>query len=79
MMIDPDELLNSMDAAAYLGVTPRRIYALRDKGVIGRKIGSGSYWIYTKTELDRYRATRKQGRPKGYRPPPRKSPEEKEN
>ncbi len=78
MMIDPDELLNSMDAAAYLGVTPQRIYALRDKGIIGRELGSGGYWIYTKSELDRYRAIRKTGRPKGYRPPPRKPRNEKE-
>ena len=78
MMIDPDELFNSTDAATYLGVTPRRIYALRDQGRIGRKLGSGGYWLYTKSELDRYRATRKTGRPKGYKPPPRKPREKNE-
>jgi hypothetical protein len=63
-LIDPDELLLSSGAARYLGVSDRRIYALRKEGSIGRKIAG--VWMYTKTELDHYRATRrgKNGRPR---------------
>lgn len=64
--IDPAEMLSSVDAAAYLGVTPERIYALRKQGRIGMMIGR--FWLYSKTELDHYKATRKQGRPHGYSP-----------
>ena len=75
--IDPDEMLNSVDAAAYLDITPERIYALRRQGRIGMMIGG--FWVFSKAELDNYKATRKRGRPKGYKPPPRKSRTEKES
>jgi hypothetical protein len=74
--IDPDEMLSSIDAAAYLGVTSERIYALRRQGRIGMMIGG--FWVFSKAELDNYKATRKSGRPKGYKPPPRKPRKEKE-
>ena len=45
--IDPAEMLSSVDAAAYLGVTPERIYALRKQGRIGMMIGR--FWLYSKT------------------------------
>lgn len=63
-LIDPDELLLGPGAAKYLGISERRIFALRKEGSIGRKIAG--FWMYTKTELDHYRATRqgKGGRPR---------------
>ena len=75
-LIDPDDMLNSGDAAAYIGLSTRRIYALRDQGRIGQQIAG--VWFYTKAELDHYRTIRKTGRPKGYKPPPRKPREENE-
>ena len=63
-----DEYLNGVQAAAYLGVSKQRIYELRAASRIGRLVGG--YWLFTKTELDDYKATkesRKAGRPKGSR------------
>ena len=76
-LIDPDDMLNSVDAATYIGLSKWRIYALRNEGRIGRLVAG--IWLYSKTELDHYKATRKTGRPKGYKPPPRKPREEKES
>ena len=61
--IDPNELVNAVEAAAYLGMTPARIYALSKAGRLGQRIGS--YWLYTRDELDAYR---KQPKHKGGRP-----------
>ena len=71
-------MLNSVSAAAYIGLTKQRIHALRDQGRIGLFVGGT--WLYSKTELDLYRVTSKGklGRPKGYKPPPRKPREENE-
>lgn len=49
-LFDSDDMMISVDAAEYLGVTKQRIYALRDKGRIGREIAG--IWLYSKTELD---------------------------
>lgn len=67
---DLANLLNAADAAKYLGVTVTRINALRSAGKIGIRIGN--YWLYSKKELDHYRATKKNGRPVGYSPKKRK-------
>ena len=72
-----DELLTSSEAAAYLGVTKERIYMLRNQGRLGVLI-AGKVWLYPKSQVEEYRATRKQGRPKGYKPPPRKPREKNE-
>jgi excisionase family DNA binding protein len=64
--MDEAEYLNGVQAAEYLGVSKQRIYELRDSHRIGRIIGG--YWLFTKSELDHYKATkyqRKNGRPKG--------------
>jgi excisionase family DNA binding protein len=66
--MDESEYLNGVQAAEYLGVSKQRIYELRDSRRIGRIIGG--YWLFTKSELDHYKATkyqRKTGRPKGSR------------
>ena len=49
-LIDPDDMLNSVSAAAYIGLTKQRIHALRDQGRIGLFVGGT--WLYSKTELD---------------------------
>ncbi len=64
---DLDNFMSSIEAAVYLGVTYTRVNALRRSGkLLGTQIGS--FWLYSKTELDQYKATRKTGRPKGYSP-----------
>ncbi len=62
--IDVDDLMSAVEAAAYLGMTPARVYALSKQGRLGRRIGG--YWLYTREELDAYKATPKSkgGRPK---------------
>lgn len=64
------EELSSAAAAAYLGVSRTRITELTQAGRIGHKV-AGRYWVYTKSELDAYRAqapTNKGGRPKSGSP-----------
>ncbi len=64
-MATVDELISAVDAAAYLGVSRARLYAITRTGRIGRQVGG--YWLYTRAELDAYQAGRnpKGGRPKG--------------
>lgn len=62
-MSDLDDMLSGADAATYLGLTRARIYALTRAGKIGRQVGG--YWLYTRSELDAWKATRN---PKGGRP-----------
>ncbi len=57
------ELLTVTQAAEYLGVTRQAIHLLTKRG-IGRRVGS--VWLFTRTELDAYRAA---PRPHGGRPP----------
>lgn len=64
-MAESQELLNGMQAAAYVGVNKQRIYELARAGRIGKQIGG--YWLFTPEELDAYKAERAQ-RPKGGRP-----------
>ncbi len=63
-MIDPNELLSGQEAAEYLGISRARIYALARQGRLGREIGG--YWMFTRGELDAYKAEPKSkgGRPK---------------
>ena len=60
--VDPDELINAVAAAAHLGITPARVYLLSQEGKIGRKVAG--YWVYTRPELDRWKAQRRNGRPR---------------
>ncbi len=62
--IDLNELMSAVDAAKYLGISPARIYLLAKQGRLGRSIGG--YWLFTRAELDDYKATPKSrgGRPK---------------
>lgn len=66
--VDPNDLIGAAEAARYLGLTGTRIYALSKAGKIGRRIGG--YWLYTRAELDTWKAQRKPqgGRPKSTRP-----------
>jgi len=58
-----DNLLKATEAAAYLGVHRSRIYVLAESGRLGHKVAG--YWVFTKEELDHYRA---EGKSKGGRP-----------
>ena len=62
-MTTEPEYLSASQAAAYLGVHRSRLYQLTKAG-LGRQIGG--YWLYTKAELDAYKAAPKNkgGRPK---------------
>ena len=62
-MAELDELINAHEAAAYMGITRTRVYALARAGKIGWKVGG--FWLYTRAELDAYKAQR---RPQGGRP-----------
>lgn len=62
--MDENEYLNAAQAAEYLDVKKQRIYELTEDGRIGRKIAG--YWVFTKEELDLYKASR--GDRKGGRP-----------
>ena len=62
-MAELEDLLNGAEAAKYLGVTRARLYALARTGKIGQSIGG--YWLFTKEELDTWKAARN---PKGGRP-----------
>ena len=57
------EYLSASQAAAYLGMHRSRLYQLTKAG-LGQQIGG--YWLYTKAELDAYKAAPKSkgGRPK---------------
>ncbi|HSH82146.1 MAG TPA: helix-turn-helix domain-containing protein [Herpetosiphonaceae bacterium] len=68
-MAELDELINAREAAAHMGVTRTRIYALTRAGKIGRKVGG--FWLYTRAELDAYKAQRNPqgGRPKAHEGP----------
>ncbi len=62
-----DEEMISADAARYLGVTRERVSALVREGRLIGRIVAGRVRIFTKSELDAYRAqaaTNKGGRPK---------------
>ena len=65
MSTNDQEFLNAVEAAEYLGVIRQRVYDLAKDGRIGRRIGG--YWLFTKAELDRYKAERTH-RPRGGRP-----------
>lgn len=58
-----DDLLMGEQAAQYLGVSRQRLYQLTVEG-FGRKVSG--HWLFTREELDRYRASEKNkgGRPK---------------
>lgn len=62
-MPDLDEFIGAPEAADYLGVSRTRLYALTRAGKIGRQVGG--YWLYTRTELDAWKAQRN---PRGGRP-----------
>ena len=57
------ELMTVTQAAEYLGVTRQAIHLLTKRG-IGRRVGS--VWLFTRAELDAYRAM---PRTHGGRPP----------
>lgn len=63
MSDNPDEM-SAEDAAKYLGVSLARVYALANQERIGRKV-AGKFYLFTRVELDEYKATRN---PKGGRP-----------
>lgn len=52
------EYMNSIQAAAYLGVLPRQIYWLTSQGKIERQKIAG-HNVYTAAQLDAYKATKK--------------------
>ena len=63
-MADPaGEYLSAAQAAQYLGLHRSRVYQLLKAG-LGRQVAG--YWVFTKAELDAYRAAPKSkgGRPK---------------
>lgn len=62
-MTDLDELIGAPEAAAHLGVSRARLYALTRAGKVGRQVGG--YWLYTRAELDDWKAQRN---PRGGRP-----------
>ncbi len=66
-MTSEPEYLSASQAAAYLGVHRSRLYQLTKMG-LGRQIGG--YWLYTKAELEAYKAVPKNkgGRPKSIAP-----------
>jgi excisionase family DNA binding protein len=64
-MINLEDLLTAEQAAEYVGVSRQRIYALTKAGKLeGKRVGST--WLYTRAELDRWKAAPKHpgGRPK---------------
>ncbi len=65
-MTEDDEMI-AADAARYLEVTQERVRALvRDGRLVGRVV-AGKVRVFTKSELDAYKAERAQ-RPRGGRP-----------
>ncbi len=64
-MTENQDYMKATEAARYLGITRQRVYELADAGRLGTRIAG--YWVFTKSELDAYRAERahnKGGRPK---------------
>lgn len=62
----PEELMTAARAAAYLGVTPARIHAIRAaRRAAGIAFGQqiGGVWFYTRQELDDYQATKQRPNP----------------
>jgi hypothetical protein len=59
-----DDLLMGVEAAAYVGVSYKRLHQLTKEGY-GRKVSG--HWMFTKAELDAYRTSEKDkgGRPAG--------------
>lgn len=77
-VINLADFMSSVEAAVYLGITSTRVAALRRTGrLIGMRVGSS--WLYSKSELDRYKTTRKTGRPKGYSPKRKRKEEHEKN
>jgi hypothetical protein len=59
-----DDLLDTDDVAAFLGVTPRRVCALAETYGIGRKVGRD--WVFTPAQAQALGAARRgPGRPPG--------------
>ena len=73
-MIDLGVLISAQEAAAHLGISTARLYAITRTGRIGRKVGG--YWLYTQVELDDYKAQRN---PKGGRPKEKRAKEQDDN
>jgi excisionase family DNA binding protein len=59
-----DELMTTTQAADYLGVTRQAVHIMTKQGY-GRRIGS--VWLFTRDELERWKATPRHG---GGRPKP---------
>jgi excisionase family DNA binding protein len=61
--MNPDTLLSGPQAAAYLGVSRQAVYLLTKQGHGARY---GHVWMFTREELDRWKATPRRGggRPK---------------
>ncbi len=62
-----NEEFGASEAAAYLGVTTTRLNEIRRTRENFGHLVAGRYWVYTKSELDEFKAQR-QARPKGGRP-----------
>lgn len=65
-MADQEEMI-AADAARYLGVSRERVAALVKKGRLTGRIVAGRVRVFTRDELDAYRAqaaTNRGGRPK---------------
>ncbi len=64
--MDPKDLLTSVQAAEYLGVTRQAVNLMTRQGY-GRRLGRD--WFFTRAELDRWKATPRHpgGRPKNRR------------
>ncbi len=58
-----DDLMTTTQAADYLGVTRQTVHLMTKQG-FGRRVGS--VWLFTRDELDRWKATPRHagGRPK---------------
>ena len=63
-----EELFSRPEAARYLGITSARLSQLTKAGRLGRQV-AGRYWVFTKQELDDFKAARDQ-HPQGGRPKP---------
>lgn len=61
-----EELLSTLEAAAYLGISRQAMHALAKRNEIGRRIGRS--FAFTRAELDEWLA---KPRPQGGRPPKR--------
>lgn len=58
-----DELLDINAAAAILGVSVKRVYQVAEAGRLGTR--HGTRWLFTRAEVEAYRAGRKKaGRPR---------------